>query len=90
MVFFTLVRVRVCYPTCLRLILYEFHPLKKPLIWMCHAYFGPTSLSNTSAAQSTHAVNSPATDETVPSSVTEDRRVFNYSVRGGRSFQPKA
>lgn len=57
---------------------------------MCHAYFGPTSLSNTSAAQSTHAVNSPATDETVPSSVTEDRRVFNYSVRGGRSFQPKA
>lgn len=57
---------------------------------MCHAYFGPTSLSNTSAAQSTHAVNRPATDETVPSSVTEDRRVFNYSVRGGRSFQPKA
>ena len=57
---------------------------------MCHAYFGPTSLSNTSAAQSTDAVNSPATDETVPSSVTEDRRVFNYSARGGRSFQPKA
>ena len=55
---------------------------------MCHAYLGPTGLSNTSAAQSTDAVNSPATDETVPSSVAEHRRVFNYSARGGR--QPKA
>jgi len=57
---------------------------------MCNAYLGPTGLSNTSAAQSTDAVNSPATDETVPSSVAEHRRVFNYSARGGRSFQPKA
>ena len=57
---------------------------------MCHAYLGPTGFSSTSAAQSTDAVNSPATDETVPSSVTEHRKVFNYSARGGRSFQPKA
>ena len=68
----------------------DFIALKKPLIRMCHAYLGPTGLSNTSAAQSTDAVNSPATDETVPSSVAEHRRVFNYSARGGRSFQPKA
>ena len=68
----------------------EFVALKKPLIRMCHAYLGSIGTSNTTDAPSPNAVNSPPTEQTLLSSVTEHHRVFSYSARGVHSFQPKA